>query len=123
MQTAPTVSAHRASTIKPSRSHLLSAEPLADYQRDGFIVPGFSFSSDEVSRLRALVLKLVADNPTLADSMMNCPHVPGSGTQGLTSGPGWMEFAAHPKVVDIIEQIIGPDIILRGSAVFYKRAS
>ena len=103
MQTAPTVSAHRSNTIEPSRSQLLSAEELANYHRDGFLVPGFRFSSDEVSRLRALVLKLVADNPALADSMMNCPHVPGSGTQGLKSGPGWMEFAAHPKVVDIIE--------------------
>jgi len=68
------------------------------------------------------MFKLVADNPALADKMMHLPHVPGAGSQGLKSRPGWMEFAAHPLIVDMVEQIVGPDIILRGSAAFYKRA-
>jgi ectoine hydroxylase-related dioxygenase (phytanoyl-CoA dioxygenase family) len=68
------------------------------------------------------MFKLVADNPALADKMMNLPHIPGAGVQGLKSDPGWMEFATHPVIVDMVEQIVGPDIILRGSAVFYKRA-
>src|SRR5262249_8762014 len=49
------------------------------------------------------------------------PHIPGAGN--LRSGPGWMEFATHPVILDMIEQTIGPDIILRGTIVFYKRPS
>jgi ectoine hydroxylase-related dioxygenase (phytanoyl-CoA dioxygenase family) len=52
---------------------------------------------------------------------MQSPHVPGSGIQALKSPDGWMEFAAHPAILDIVEQLIGPDIILRGTAAFYKR--
>jgi ectoine hydroxylase-related dioxygenase (phytanoyl-CoA dioxygenase family) len=52
---------------------------------------------------------------------MQCPHVPGNGVQGLRSFDGWMEFAAHPGILDLVEQIAGPDLILRGTAAFYKR--
>src|ERR1700733_15369378 len=100
----------------------LTSEDLATYERDGFVVPNFRLSDDEVGRLRELIAKLVADNPTLADHVMNSAQVPGSGVQGLKSGSGWMEFGAHPAILDMIEQINGPDIVLWGSATFYKLA-
>ncbi len=33
-----------------------------------------------------------------------------------------MDYASDPRILDMIEQIMGPDIILRGTAAFYKRA-
>ena len=50
------------------------------------------------------------------------PHVPGSGFEGLKSRPGWLDIATHPDIVDMVEQLIGPDIILWGSGIFHKRA-
>jgi ectoine hydroxylase-related dioxygenase (phytanoyl-CoA dioxygenase family) len=47
--------------------------------------------------------------------------VPGSGRQNLKSSDGWLEFVTHPRVLDMIEQILGPDIILWGTNLFYKR--
>jgi hypothetical protein len=114
--------AHEAARDVGARPAHLTSEDLAAYERDGFVVPNFRLSDDEVGRLRELIAKLVADNPTLADHVMNSAHVPGSGVQGLKSGSGWMEFGAHPAILDMIEQIIGPDIVLWGSATFYKRA-
>lgn len=102
-------------------THLLTEQELAAYARDGFIVPSFRFSEDETARLRTLIQDLAADNPRYADYLMQSPHVPGNGVQGLKTSPGWMEFAAHPALLDIVEQIMGPDIILRGTAAFYKR--
>src|SRR5262245_23316263 len=98
---------------------VLSPDELDQYRRDGFLVPKFRLSADEVRRLHRLISKLVADNPHKIDHIMNSPHVPGAG--GLKSGPGWLEFATHPVILDMIEQIMGPDIILRGTIVFYKR--
>lgn len=101
--------------------HRLSSAEIADFERNGFVIPRFRLSSDEVARLRALLVKLVTDNPDYADVLMQCPHVPGNGVQGLKSGPGWMEFAAHPAILDMVEQVMGPDIILRGTSAFHKR--
>jgi len=112
-----------------SGSHLLTADEVTQYQRDGYIVPNFRLPADEVARLRGLILKLVEDNRDIANFLMRNPHIPGQviafgpgkGDRELKTPPGWMEFAAHPKILDIIEQISGPDLILRGTAAFYKR--
>jgi chlorinating enzyme len=112
---------HGSDAPSSADSNRLTAQDLVAYERDGFVVPRFRFSKSEISRLRDLCLKLVADNPKYADYLMQSPHVPGNGVQGLKTTPGWMEFAAHPLVLDMIEQIMGPDIILRGTAAFYKR--
>lgn len=101
---------------------VLSQQELEAFDRDGFVVPQFRLSPDEIGRLRGLILRLVAENPQFEDFLMPGPHVPGSGGLNLKSFPGWMEFAAHPRILDMIEQIAGPDIILRGTAAFYKRA-
>jgi hypothetical protein len=99
----------------------LDATELAAYRRDGFVVPRFRFEGAQLARLQALSRRLVADNPGLGDKVMNSPHVPGSGGQGLKSSDGWQEFVAHPAVLDMVEQILGPDIILWGTNLFYKR--
>jgi hypothetical protein len=76
-----------------------------------------------VAKLQALTTKLIEDNPTLADHHMVGPHVPGSGFEGLKSSPGWLDIATHPDIVDMVEQIVGPDIILWGTGIFHKRRS
>jgi hypothetical protein len=92
------------------------------YHRDGFIVPPYRLPEKDIAKLQALTLKLIRDNPTLADHHMVGPHVPGSGFEGLKSTPGWLDIATHPHIVDIVEQIVGPDIILWGTGIFHKRA-
>ena len=62
---------HGAARTIPVRPHLLTRDELERYHRDGFIVPQFRLSDQEVARLRELMFKLVADNPALADKMMN----------------------------------------------------
>src|ERR1043165_852660 len=101
---------------------ILTAQQVEAYHRDGFVVPSYRLPEKDIAKLPALTLKLIADNPTLADHHMVGPHVPGSGFEGLKSTPGWLDIATHPDIVDIVEQIVGPDIILWGSGIFHKRA-
>lgn len=100
----------------------LQSDEVAAYHRDGFVVPRFRLPQADVAELQALSAKLVADNPHLVNQPLACPHVPNSGVQGLKTTKEWMGVSTHPAILDMIEQIIGPDIILWGSNLFYKRA-
>jgi len=100
----------------------LTAAQIDSYRREGYVVPDFRLSADETDRLRGLLYRLVELNPRWA-SHTNSPHVPGSGTMGVKSFPGWSEFCEHPAILDMIEQLVGPDIILWGTSTFYKKAA
>jgi len=102
---------------------VLSDEDVVRYHRDGFIVPKYTLSTSDVVRLQALTRELVEENPHLRDKFMTGPHVNNWGTQGLKSPRAheWLDLARHPDVLDIVEQLIGPDIILWGTTLFYKR--
>ena len=105
------------------RREILSSEEIEAYRRDGVLVPEFRLPGDMLERLRGLADKLVAENGHLGHEPMISPHVPGSGVQGLRSDPGWMEFPTHPPILDMVEQLLGPDIVLWGTAVFSKPAN
>lgn len=100
---------------------MLSDDEIAAYRRDGFLVPRYRLPAQDLAALQALTAQIVADNPHLVDTPMACPHVPGSGAQGLKSSAAWLPLSLHPGILDIVEQIIGPDIVLWGSNLFYKR--
>ena len=100
----------------------LSTEELDSFHRDGFVVPGYRLPSDVLERLRALSGKLIADNAHLGDEPIACPHVPGSGVQKMKSDPGWIEFPTHGPIVDMVESVIGPDVVLWGTTFFHKAA-
>lgn len=105
----------------PRQQRLLSEEERAAFRRDGFLVPRYRLPAADLAALQALTERIVADNPRLADVPMSCPHVPGSGVQDLKAGPGWLPLSLHPDILDIVEQVVGPDIVLWGSNLFYKR--
>jgi hypothetical protein len=107
-----------------SSQGILSPEEIAAYRRDGYIVPRLRLNGDDLAGLQDAVSHLVEDNPTLLDQSIVGPHVPGSGVQGVkVRSPGyWKRIALHPRILDMVEQVIGPDIILWGTTLFYKRA-
>ena len=107
--------------MKCQHQNILNSLELEEYHQNGFVVPRYRLTSTLLSQLQVLANQLVADNPTLIDSHMIGPHIPGSGTQNLKSTPGWMEIARHSDILNMIEQILGPNIILWNSGLFYKR--
>jgi len=101
---------------------MLSADEVAAYRRDGFVVPEYRLPPDRLARLQGAMERLLADNPERADEPMICPHVPGSGAQALKAGPEWREVALDPAIVEMAAALQGQDLILWGSALFYKPA-
>lgn len=102
---------------------ILSPDELAAYRKDGYIVPRFRLEGEDLAALQQAVSHLVEDNPALLDQSIVSPHIPGSGVQGVKvrSPDYWRKTALHPRIVDIVEQVVGPDIVLWGTTLFYKR--
>jgi hypothetical protein len=98
---------------------MLAAAELEQYRRDGWVVPGFRLSAAEVEALRAALDKLIADNPGIRPERLVNAHLEGS-AEGVRGSRVFFEIARHPGILDLVEQAIGPDIVLWGCQVFCK---
>ncbi|MBT5110244.1 MAG: phytanoyl-CoA dioxygenase family protein [Rhodospirillaceae bacterium] len=101
---------------------VLDDAEIAAYRRDGYLVPRWRLPAADLSRLQNLMAQLAAENPTLLDEPIIGAHLPGGGVQNLNVEAGWIDIARHPRILDMVEQIDGPDLVLWGTSVFYKRA-
>ena len=41
---------------------------------------------------------------------------------GLYADRAFLDVATHPELLDVVEQLVGPDLILWNALMFYKRA-
>jgi len=101
---------------------VLSADEVSAYRRDGFLVPRFRLAGERLEWLQGLAEALLRDNPGRGDEPMVCPHVPGGGVQGIRGNRAWLQVSVDPTLLDMVEQLIGPDIILWGTNCFHKPA-
>lgn len=101
---------------------LLSAEEIRFFEEEGYLVPKFRFSPDDVAKMQRLTRKVVADNPDMVNQPLVCLHVPGNLVQPVKTTTEWLDIAAHPDLLDMSEQLIGPDLVLWDCGVFYKRS-
>jgi len=99
---------------------MLSPDEIDAYQRDGYLVPRLKLCEADVDKLQRFTQQLVADNPQ-ARAAIRRPHLAdAAGSQTLERQVDWLNIAKNPKVLDIVEQLIGPDIVLWTSTLFYK---
>ena len=101
---------------------ILSEAEVATFHAEGVLVPEFRLPPDRLAKLQSLAARLIADNPHMGDEPVASPHVPGSGVQNVKSDPAWIEIPTFPPLLDLVEQLIGPDLILWGTTLFHKPA-
>ncbi len=104
------------------RPHALNNAEIEAYRRDGYVVPGYRLPTATLDRMRGALAALEAANPHMTTDFVLCPHLPDPSVQKVTGSPEWMEFAILPDILNMVEQLIGPDIILWGTTVFGKPA-
>jgi ectoine hydroxylase-related dioxygenase (phytanoyl-CoA dioxygenase family) len=104
------------------RARRLTEDEIAAYRRDGLLVPSLRISDGLLGRMRESLQRLLRDNPHVPPDAMYCPHRPYSDEQGLRGSEEWIEHARSPEILDVVEDLIGPDIILWGSTLFGKPA-
>ncbi|MEM7251299.1 MAG: phytanoyl-CoA dioxygenase family protein [Pseudomonadota bacterium] len=97
----------------------LTPQQIERYHEDGIIVPDLRVSESWLGRMRDATDRLLETAPDYAD-FAPAPHVPNC-TPGVVDRE-WLDFAGIPEVLDILEQLIGPDFLMWGSSYFGKPA-
>ncbi len=82
----------------------LSEEQVAQYRRDGFTFPVDIFSTDEVARYRAGLEGFEAAQGRALDGSQRA--------KGYLLFDWQYEMVSHPYVLDAVEDLIGPNILL-----------
>ncbi len=104
----------------------LTDQEIETYRRDGLVIPSaFRLPAETLKRIDQLYQELLHNNRDNADfspDFILGPHLDASGTYGIKGDPAWLEFARIPEILDMVEQLIGPDLILWGVTIFGKPA-
>ena len=91
---------------------MLTPDQERQYRDDGYVVPDFRFGEDVLADIRTAHERLLAKHPEFQDY---CPAV-------LAFDAGFLNFARTKPVLDMVEQLIGPDFALWNSSFFAKPA-
>lgn len=96
----------------PERARKLSAEQIAHYNQEGFVQPFDIFDANEIAELRTYVDGLMTTMGENGAYGINCYQARLSGL--------W-DVSTDPRILDLVQDIIGPNIICWASAILSKR--
>ena len=91
---------------------MLTEEQQRRYHEDGYVIPDFRLADEALVEIRSAHERLLAKHPQFRDY---CPAV-------LAFDTGFLNIARDPAILDMVEQIIGPDFALWNSSFFAKPA-
>lgn len=104
----------------------LSPKQIAQYHEDGLVIPtDYRVPAETLQEINRLYLKLLDDNkhhPDFYPDFILGPHLDDNYSGGVKGDLAWLEFAKIPEILDMVEQLIGPDFILWGMTIFGKPA-
>jgi ectoine hydroxylase-related dioxygenase (phytanoyl-CoA dioxygenase family) len=104
----------------------LSDGEVRQYQELGYLVPSLRLPTPLVDSLRDALDRLIRDNPGVRPEKLVSAHLSRSGArandEGVRGQADFLELAKNPQILDAVEQLIGPDVILWGCHVFCKPA-
>lgn len=89
----------------------LSTEALRQYQDQGYYAPIRALTTQEAVKLREQLEAFEAGGTEMAAWLRSKPHLVFT----------WLDaLIRHPGILDVVEQVIGPDILCWGSSFFIK---
>jgi hypothetical protein len=99
--------------------HLTPAE-LEQYNTAGYVVPSYTLPASRVAQLRNALDDLIARNPDVRPEKLVSAHIEGRNDEGVVGSATFLELARDPHILDMVEQVLGPDIVLWGCQIFCK---
>ena len=100
----------------------LSAAEIEQYNREGYLIPQFRLPADTLAGLQKALDDAIAANPGVRPEHLVSIHVKGKNAEGVVGNSAFLDLAADPDILDLVEACIGPDIILWGCHLFCKPA-
>jgi ectoine hydroxylase-related dioxygenase (phytanoyl-CoA dioxygenase family) len=104
----------------------LDDSEVRHYAEQGYLIPRYRLPQPRVEQMREALERLIRDNPGVRPEKLVSAHVVGKdggpNPEGVKGRREFLELAMHTEIVDMVEQLIGPDIILWGCHVFCKPA-
>ena len=94
---------------------MLSDEQIAHYHEEGYVFPDYRLPARTLDRIRADHTRLLEDHPQHPEFRDNCSAL-------LSFDLGFLNYARNPDILDMVEQLIGPDIALWNMSFFAKPA-
>ncbi|HWD57079.1 MAG TPA: phytanoyl-CoA dioxygenase family protein [Stellaceae bacterium] len=93
----------------------LTEEQVASFHHDGFFYPVRALNPVEVAYFMAGVERLESELgcPVAEADVKWCSH-------GYAHSPWFNELVRHPRILDAVEDLIGPDILVWTSTFFIK---
>ncbi len=91
---------------------MLTETELRRYHEDGFVVPDFRLPDARIDEIRENHARLVHSHPQFTDY---CPTL-------LSYDASFLDYARDDALLNMVEQILGPDIALWNSSFFAKPA-
>lgn len=95
---------------------------IAHYHSEGYVVPRFRLPSDEIGRMRDALDALIRANPGVRPEKLVSAHVEGDNGEGVRGDARFLALARDPRIVELVANVLGDDIILWGCHVFCKPA-
>lgn len=98
----------------------LDASEKARYRDEGYVVPRYRLPAARVDALREVLDRLIRDNPTIRPERLVSIHIEGKNAEGVRGSKAFLELAQDEAILDLVADVIGPDIILWGCQIFCK---
>ncbi len=104
---------------------MLSAAETAAYREDGQLTPRWRLPSDLLEAMRDALTRLLTLHGAARPDFLPLPHVVTGDADGEDREVArqFFEFVRHPLLLDLVEPLIGADIVMWASALFCKPAS
>jgi ectoine hydroxylase-related dioxygenase (phytanoyl-CoA dioxygenase family) len=99
-------------------SAVLSEQEIQQYRERGYVFPRYRLPDPLLKRLREGVDRLLSTYTDVAQEDLANPHMVAP-TEGPNMNP-FMAAARHPGVLDMVEQVLGPDLVLWITRVLCK---
>ena len=98
----------------------LSPTEIASYESEGYLVPDYRLPKERVVSLRKALDRVIESNPDTRPEQLVSAHLEQSAGEGVRGDNEFLELAMDPKLVNMVSQVIGPDVILWGCQIFCK---
>lgn len=106
----------------PPHAARLSPDELRLYREDGLVRPDFRLDGRAVRGLNDLLDETLEATPGQRPESLVCPHLEGMNGLPRSITDRWLDVCRRDDTLDMVEDVIGPDIVLWGSQMFCKPA-